>query len=168
MSHGTLICELVLTDEQLKAVGCLAIESTRLETHVEQVIIDHCGTVIGSLLIERKMLDAKVDLLKSVFSSEFLDKEHAAEFEQLYGEIKSDIPRRNTVIHGSWEEKYSLNELMKMDLNIRNAKVFKKQMEMTASEVMDLALRFGRYQVRLVDWYMPIREHYDALHGTSC
>lgn len=164
-----LISEIVLSPEQLRAVGCLALESTRLETHIEQAIIDHCGDIIGQLLIDRRMLDAKVEIFRSIFTPEALNDEHAKELEQLYGEIKSDIPRRNTVIHGSWKEVGSIADLYARSLDTsteRDAAAYRKAMKVSASEVMDLARRFGRYQIRLVDWYMQVRERYDALHGT--
>ena len=155
-----LISEVVLTDEQLKAVGCLAIESTRLETHVEQAIIDHCGTILGEFLVKDKMLGGKVDLFRAVFTREALDENHARALEQLFGELKSDIAKRNTVIHGSWEERMSLAQLAKMQ--DRDAAVYKKKMTMKASEVMDLARQFANYQNRLIDWYMQVAEYYDA------
>jgi hypothetical protein len=158
-----LLSEYVLTDEQLKAVGCLALEATRLETHLEQAILDHCGSVMGKLLLDRnKMLDAKLDLFRDIFIHETLSDEHAKELEKLYADIKIDIPRRNTVIHGSWEDPAIRNFLALANNPQRNATAYKKSVSMKASDVMDLAYRFGFYQLRLVDWYMQVVEYHDA------
>ena len=165
-----LISEMVLTDDQLKAVGCLALESTRLETHIEYAILVYFGSALGGLIVERKMLDAKTDAFKTAFMPRALNDDHRKELEQLYGEIKSDIAKRNTVVHGSWEEKISLADLASMgsaEHDKRDAAVLKKNMKLKASEVMDLAFRFARYQHRLIDWYQQLIDHENALNGTT-
>jgi hypothetical protein len=160
-----LICEIVLTNEQLKAVGCLAIESTRLETHIELALMDHFGTELGKFLCEGRMLGSKVDLFKAVFAREVLDEQHAKDLRRLHEDMKGGIAKRNAVIHGSWEEKMSLADLARLNDPDRNATVYKKAMKINASEVMALAHRFAEYQMRIVDWYMPVQEKYVAMHG---
>ena len=163
-----LTSEGILSDEQLKAVGCLALESARLEEYLERAILDHCGDVIGGLLVRNRMIDAKTEIFKEVFTPEVLDEQHAKELKQLYDDIKSDIPKRNTVVHGYWEEDSLANRYYRLHTKGTDSwepYARKKAMEVKASEVMELARRFGRYQERVVEWYMPVQDKYVALHG---
>ena len=96
--------EKILIPEQLQAIGSVAVEASRLEEWIEILIWELCGfdENIGRVFTERMMLDAKVELFRDIFTQRNNDKEAAFEFKFIFDKIKDDIPKRNTIIHGSW------------------------------------------------------------------
>ena len=98
----TILAEAMLTDEQLKAVGCLALEANHLETYLDAFVVTYCGENVGNLLLERKMLDAKVGVFKALFYPLLTTDEARNKLISLHDRIKSDIPKRNAAIHGDW------------------------------------------------------------------
>jgi hypothetical protein len=58
-----LAAEWVLTEDQLKAVGCVALESSRLEPLIREFIEALAGPALATLLLDRKMSDAKAKIL---------------------------------------------------------------------------------------------------------
>ena len=156
-----LLSEFLLTDEQLKAVGCLALESTHLELLVESFIIALAGKNAGELLVKRKMIDAKIDIFKDLITPEIKNADLKNKFEKLCSDIKSDIVRRNTAIHGEWNsnENKTLSEwLSKKD----NADVVAKRKNspstIKSSEIMGLAHRFSANQDNLIGFWTVLQK----------
>src|ERR1039457_6958722 len=106
----------VLTVEQQAAIGCVAVESARLE-HLIMVVIWsllYLEASMGRLFTDNiPTISGKLDLLHGIVNDKFstLNKE---EFNVIFQVIKKIIPRRNTVIHGQWERMHTLAQLMKM------------------------------------------------------
>ncbi len=106
----------VLTIEQQAAIGCVAVESSRLE-HLIMVMIwsilsleESMGRIITDNI---PTISGKLDLLHRVINDKnsTINKE---EFNLIYQIIKKIIPRRNTVIHGQWQRMYTLSQVMNM------------------------------------------------------
>lgn len=153
-----LLSEIMLTDAQLRAIGCLALESTHLEMYFESLIVDFCGTALSDLLLERKMLDAKVDIFFAVLKHEIHDAPRRDKFSSFVDKIKTDIVKRNTVIHGNWGTNLQLKDLKKRKSNAIGQRK-KSGNNVKASDIHALALRFAQHQTDLLEWYKDILQN---------
>ena len=99
--------QVILTPEQLQAIGSVAVETSYLEEWVELLVWELCGfdEDTGRIFTEKMMLDAKVGLLSDLLTPRINDKAVMAEFKEIFDSIKDDIPKRNTIIHGQWGSK---------------------------------------------------------------
>jgi len=155
-----MISEFMFSNEQLKAIGCLAFESTMLEFCIEAIVEDVCDKRVAELLLDGKMFAMKLRIMRTLVLPVIPDKEQADAFEDLYSRITTDNSLRNTVIHGSWESKGKLSlQSLLADLNAgRNATVKRGNHTMKASEVMEVARRFSDHQSNLLRLWVAIQE----------
>ena len=154
-----LSAERLLTDDQLKAVGCLAIESSQLEILIEQLIETLSGRLIADLLLERKMFDAKVKILRTLLVPRVPDLELKKRTQAICADIKSDIAYRNTAIHGDWgRESFNALAPRKAD-SIATRKSGAHSVK--ATELITLAHRFSEHREALEDLWI------DAFHPKS-
>lgn len=159
----TLTSEILLTDDQLKAIGCLALESNFLEFQITRMIVEYCGEDMAELLLGQKMIQAKAELLKGVFRPLAIDDDHARRFDLIYGDIADVIPKRNTTIHGEWGSDTSIAQWFLLFFDkpkSSNPAARRNTTVIRASEVMALAHRFGEIQRRLGDWHEELRAHW--------
>lgn len=177
-----LLAEQMLTDVQLKMIGCLAFESAFVESLLEQLIDSQAGTVVAQLLLSNKMLTAKLDILKGLVVPAIIDVEPdhdrdgslRKKFEDLCAKIASDIARRNTVIHGEWNhgEKLDASKIRTLAdfLSKRHENSFARRKfgnPVKASEVMDLAREFQSHVGELVMHWSEYRRLQAASRGRS-
>lgn len=156
-----LFSEFLLSDEQLKAVGCLALESTHLELLVESFIIAFVGKNVGELLMKRKMIDAKIDIFRDLITPVIKNADLKKIFEELCSNIKSDIVRRNTAIHGEWgsDEKKTVSEwLSKKQNSDVVAKRKNSPSTVKSAEIMGLAHRFSANQDNLIGFWVALKQ----------
>lgn len=95
----------LLSDDALKAIGCVAVESALLEYLVESHIFCMCelDDHIGQTVVDMMFLDKKMDFLRDAVTPFFGDDTALKrQFADVFAEIKSAIADRNTVIHGLW------------------------------------------------------------------
>ena len=168
MGTTTILAEAILTDEQLKAVGCLALESNHLEIYIDGIIGHYCGENVGKLLLERKMLDAKVGIFKTLFYPLLTTDGLRKRLDSLHERIKSDIPKRNAAIHGDWGlgRSIPLSEIFNRK-NVNDTDAVYKTLTIKADEVMDIARRFANYQMELVSIWMEFQEIEQPSQDTS-
>lgn len=178
--------ETILSDAELKAIGCLAIESASLEGFLELLVQSEASAIVADLLLDRKMFTAKLGILKKIFGGAIkeVELEHGKEgsllrrFEDVCGKIASDISHRNTVVHGQWSrpeqpENFLLMEMSLKDLegyffgDRRNNAVAERKTgnPVKASEVMALAQRFRDYQISLSLLFLDYRKLRMASQG---
>lgn len=100
----TIPSQSILTQEQLAAVGCVAIESTYAEAVIEEVIWDLCGLdeEHGKHLTNGVQMKNRLTLLSSL-GKMHLSKEKTPPFVKIISDLKLSNEDRNTVIHGFWE-----------------------------------------------------------------
>ena len=96
--------ERILNKKQLHAIGCVAVESSRLETLIEILIWIICGfdEDRGRIFTDRVQLDGKVSLLRALVKEKKTTQKFRDRFKEITDEISSTIPKRNTIIHGDW------------------------------------------------------------------
>jgi hypothetical protein len=161
--------QIVLKDNDLTAVGCLALESSMLERLITALIRALVGPVVSDALLKNKMMSPKLELLKTLLLDAIKrviagngDKEKKArlitEVTDLCDKIASDIKHRNTVIHGEWafREGITLNSLMLvLEAKNRFEAIARRgnANPVSVKEVMSLAEKFSRYQNQLSDRY---------------
>lgn len=104
----------ILDDDELKAIGCLALEATFLENFTDGCICTLCDldNATGELFIGQIMIRKKIDLLKKLTKSRLKTQAAKDEFQKIYDKITDSITKRNTAIHGTWEGLYNLSQLL--------------------------------------------------------
>ena len=159
-----MLCKSMFSDEQLSAIGCLALEATRLESFVDVYIEFECGEKIATLLLKQnKMAAGKLAVFRSLVLPDIASEELRKEFENWYSTVTTDIERRNTVIHGEWEftgDGIPLRDILKLMMERTNDVAARKKNGETivkANEVMDLARRFAAHQKNLIRLMAKIR-----------
>lgn len=164
--------EFILKDDQLKAIGCLAVESSMLDQLMGSLIPSLVGPAISDLLLGKNaMMGAKATILKAVFVDEvdMIENQKKDGLKQrvadLMDKITSDIANRNTVIHGEWAfDPKPLTIREWFDAHAKEAIATKASgNKVKATEVMMLAKRFDSYQDQLKDLY----EEYLTMHMSS-
>jgi hypothetical protein len=100
-----LMSEVVLSDAQLRALGCMTFESRRLERFVDAIIRDLCGFDEDrfAVFLGTWMFDKKVEVLKEILKSRRTGTPLEAEFATVYASIKHLNAQRNTAVHGDWD-----------------------------------------------------------------
>lgn len=100
---SVLQSEVTLDAEQLRAIGCVAVESTYLEEQLDwivrhlAVLDEHDFRVFTANL----QLSGKLNLVSKLMDSR-LQPEHVRERDDLFSAISKQITDRNNIIHGVW------------------------------------------------------------------
>lgn len=151
--------QIILTPEQLQAIGSVAVEASCLEEWVELLIWELCGfdESTGRVFTDKMMLDAKVSLLRDLLIQRIKDKEIAAEFKDIFDKIKDDIPKRNTIIHGHWgsqDDRVSLSQIASGHVFSDSIAIRKRlngaSIPVLAKDVIKVAQRISRHRVKLM------------------
>jgi len=168
--HDPLHADEVLTKEHQAAIGCVAVESARLEQLITVLIWSVLAVEIPigqRITDEFATVTGKLELLKDLFALN-LAEDVNAEFRSIYEDITKVLPRRNTVIHGRWEPMYSLAEVASYGkigmIPIRKERTrvrqqprkSKSQRIEQASDVMNIAKEVHRCHSSLFDL---VRKH---------
>jgi hypothetical protein len=152
-----LLSETLLSDEQLRAVGCLALEATHLEIYIEAIIRGLCefDENKSKVFLDRLMIGAKTDIMRDLIWPIVRDTPQGNEFKVIYDDIKDLIAKRNTVIHGDWGLNLTVTEMRDSILTRRGKAIAKRKWksdEVKADEVTALAHRFAQRQLDLLTW----------------
>lgn len=154
-----MFSEIILTPEQLQAIGSVAVEASYLEECVEMLIWELCGFEenTGRVFTEKMMLDGKVTLLRELLIPRIVDKKVAADFKDIFDKIKDDIPKRNTIIHGHWgskDDRISLSKIASGHTYSDSIAVRKRlkgaPVPILAKDVIQIARRISRHRVKLM------------------
>lgn len=101
----TIWARRILLPEQLEAIGCLTVETSRLEGWVLGAIKEVCGLDDEKLqiFVGGQLLGKKIDMLQKVMKG--LLHQGSAEhgqFADLIQKTRGLLEQRNTVVHGDW------------------------------------------------------------------
>src|SRR5688572_18943316 len=110
-----MLSRFVMTQDQLQAVGLLALEATLLERNVRAVMHALSGLdegMLDALMPRSAMLGVKMQMLEKVVRLRTKDEETLAAFKKIFDDVGELISKRNTVIHGNWWSNLSLADLM--------------------------------------------------------
>ena len=155
-----LSSEILLTDDQLKAIGCLAVESSRLESLLDDFIQTVCrfDDTQKELFIGKWMTSQKIDAIKLLIRPRLRSKVKLQKFDTLFEKLKDLIARRNIIIHGDWTISQPYNALAilisgtgRRSDAIANSK--KKKLSIKAADVMTVALRLSECRDELFRFY---------------
>jgi hypothetical protein len=148
-----LASEMLLSDEHLRAAGCLALESTHLDMYVTSLIELLCGfdDSRSKLFIGRLTLGPKVKIMRDLIWPIVSGTPEGEEFNVIYEGINSFIENRNTVIHGDW----GLARMTPRDILSRKAPGvgILRDRSVKADEVMKHARHASKLQGDLLQWY---------------
>ena len=154
----------MLTDEQLRAVGCLAVESTHLELYIEGIINAICkfDQTASDVFIGRLSIEPKAKIMRDLLWEHLKNLPSLKEsFKLIYDDIKDMISKRNTAIHGNWgsDQPQTLNALANFK-RLTNSVAKRRGVANTiaAKDIMALAEKFAQRQMNLVDWYIEYRK----------
>lgn len=103
MGSIVLRSEVTLKEDQLRAIGCVAVESTYLEDFLDNIIQVLCCLDEHDfrVLTAEAPISEKLHVVKMVTKSR-LKPEFYKRHQLLFNSIQQHITDRNTVIHGSW------------------------------------------------------------------
>lgn len=161
-SNKLLRSEWQLTSEQLKAIGCLAVESTHLELFIDALIrsIGKLDDVAFEVFLGRLTIEPKTQILRDLLWPRLENMPKVKKsFKLMYDDIKDMITKRNTVIHGIWGSREENKMIRASDLLTLRAETDavarrKKGNAVAAADVMDLVRRFDQRQSDLLDWWI--------------
>lgn len=152
---------LVLTTEQLAAIGSVAVESTYCELAVERAIwvFLRLDEEQGKFITDRMLLDRRMDLLGNVAHS-FL-KQHPdqlAILQDIISKLREGNDERNHIIHGEWVPSVRRGLLEAMQTNPKHlppATAIKRRLNsaprmMGAAKIHKTAEKIATYTRRLV------------------
>jgi hypothetical protein len=97
----------VLTDEQLKAIGSIAVESAYLENLVEFIIafMTSLSEHQLNILLSRAMLASKLDILRDLGELKLKSKIKKEKLKGIIAQLKHFNGQRTIAIHGQWQSK---------------------------------------------------------------
>src|SRR5882672_703467 len=95
--------ELTLSDDELRAIGCVAVESTYFDVVLDDLIEHLCCLDEHDfrILTAGAQLAAKVEIIKGVTKSK-VKSDFKMEYKKLFDDIGDAVAKRNSVIHGRW------------------------------------------------------------------
>ena len=166
---ATILAEAMLTDEQLKAVGCIAIESSNLETYIEAIIRNFLIISESDLdiFIGRLSVGPKADILRDVVKSRLHETAEWHAFLAIYNNIKTAITDRNTAVHGDWGLRLGSDEIIKRrQQSLAQATRKNSTSTVNASELFNIAVRLANLQMELLDWHQALLVPSDASPDT--
>lgn len=95
-----------LSDEQLRALGCVQFESSILE-HAADVFIPKLSKMDERLLRifipEKQLLGSKLSTIKKLVDAKATSNEVKTEYEKIHSEIMTAVNNRNKLTHGMWQ-----------------------------------------------------------------
>lgn len=156
-----LSSETILTQQQLAAVGCVAIESTYLEQVLERFIWALAGLdeKAGIHFTHKLSVGPRIDLLRELVLSK-LDAQYRDEFGALIGRLKESNERRNTIVHGAWITTVSNVMVLWRDgpekydpALARRRRIGKPDLEFSAVEVIKVAEALSDLRYDLMEFF---------------
>jgi hypothetical protein len=99
----TLRSKVVLSDKQLNAIGCVAVESAYLDDLFDRYIqgLSCLDEHDARVLTAGAQLSAKLQVLKAL-TKERIKSEFARKHENIFAELGRHITDRNNIVHGTW------------------------------------------------------------------
>lgn len=94
----------ILTEKQLAAIGCAAVESTYTESLIENMIVILSGVKAERLqpFLLGKMLEGKLVILEQLAESALTSKKKKSEFATIIESVRRANTGRTSLIHGEW------------------------------------------------------------------
>lgn len=174
MTADTLFAKLLLTQEQREAIGCVAVESSRVDNLIEGMIWDllDLDKPRGLAVTAKIQFKGKAEMLYELIK--LRDPKAGTAFAGLYSDLTNINAKRRLIIHGTWDlpggrgtgnylamlvsGQYKQEHEAHATFPKGNVKPF------PASEVMAVAQELGALYFRLIDFLI---EHSEALLDRS-
>lgn len=141
-----MLSRYVMTQDQLQAVGLLALEASLLERNVRsliQILSGLDGGMLDALMPRAAMLSVKMQMLDKVVRQRTDNADALTAFKKIFEQVGELISKRNTVIHGNWWSNFSLEDLMQEHYKQDAVATGKGNTSVQASEVINLAEGFS-------------------------
>lgn len=151
--------EFILTQSQLAAVGCVAIESTYLEQEAAIIIWSLLGTDAerGHQVTVALSSTARFELISTLLKQRDLPPQIADAAAKLFARIRAANGQRNTIIHGDWTTSVKNFFLLMRDGADKHppAKATnntrRDSTSITADQIMTVARELSECRTELVD-----------------
>ena len=101
-----MISRLFLSEDQLAAIGSIAVESSYLESSIDEIIcrIAHFDDDLASVFMPNAMMGHKITIIKSLAARSLkTKKKKLSQFTQLMEKVASINSERVAAVHGLWE-----------------------------------------------------------------
>lgn len=164
-SPEPLVSQIILTAEQCEAIGCVAVESARLEELFDWLLWDllRVDRQVGGALTGRQQFATKLSVLSDLLK--IADEAAWRDIKPLIPDIEEALKRRSVVIHGHWElrnEGQELRSSLRALVSRENLKAIashRRHPDVKADEVMAIARRFSDLRERTLEF---ARAHKDV------
>src|SRR5271154_517202 len=138
---------MMLTDEQLRAVGCLSVESALVEQYVDFLVEDLCGLSDGAgrILLGGVVLGAKTEMMEKLLRPMLTGTKFDGTFRAVCEQLSHFLSLRKAANFSEW-----VGDAGPAQSNIRLTKkrdavqVEHKKLNIDASEVMAIARGLAR------------------------
>ena len=143
----------LLTQDQLAALGCVAVESSLTESIVDQIILKLSGMKREKLdhFMAGKMMDGRITTLEFLGLTALKSAKRKAEFKKVIGELRHANSGRVSVIHGVWRKGpqgmiIPEAERVAKAVNLKN----KKSLPVSATKIEKIAIELSNSSSDLV------------------
>lgn len=154
-----LFSDYILSADQLKAIGNVAVETTYLEIYVENVIWRLAGMqeASGKFFTDQMRVAARLELLANLAKPRLTSETKLATFTELISNLKIECEKRNIIIHGEWTIAHiSLAEILRTDRH-RDAKpAFAKKRRLKMAPLEFSATDVRKTSERIYDLTMDL------------
>jgi hypothetical protein len=153
-----MISERTLQSDELRAVGCVAIESSILDRLLEAIICDACGfdSVKQELFTGKLMFAAKADAVKEILLPKLRSKKRRDRLTELHAAMKLANSQRVTALHGQWQWESSREPHDIADGRLYRAVSTHKKRRVTASQLMSIAHSLSAVHREMQLFYLPM------------
>lgn len=164
----------LLSDEQLQAIGLVAVESSKLESEIEFFTWMICGfdEESGRVLTDRLQLDGKLSLVRELTNIRIKSDQMRADFKDITDRISDLIPKRNTIIHGEWHG--ALGAILKQLPKAKSYPIavrFKRDQRnipiVPAGDVRAVADRLAHVRIQFLAFFLQNFEKLAPLRGKA-
>jgi hypothetical protein len=152
-----LSSEHLLTDEQLRSVGCMVLEATFLEQLLDAILRRLCRLSIAEeeLFMKNWQLSTKASAVKRLLQTKLRSAKRRGRLTEIFNRIEISIERRNTVVHGAWSLP-TLDELLRGLKPESTVKRPRSPVPIKASAVMTCARELSLAQRELLQFYTTV------------
>jgi hypothetical protein len=148
-----LTSEMYLQDDQLKAIGCMEVETSLLDNKLDDVIKRICGfngDMFNAFIYPITPIGAKLKMLRAIVIATCADQNCRNKFDVWHSKVTTELEKRNTVIHGKWTARIGIADVITQDSRKSDSIVKRKRTKSSAVKSADImSIAHQIYSLRL-------------------
>jgi hypothetical protein len=160
-----MMSTLILTKDQLAAIGSVAIESTYCEKLVEEIIWNLAGLDEdkGKFFTQPIQLSNRLELLSDLGKQKLSDQKEIENFRIIISDLKIATSNRNTIIHGHWSWSETSKDFFTLwregpekqpPAAASKRRLKNDPVTFSAADIQDVAVKISRLTAELNSFYL--------------